>query len=787
MKKLFLICLVLAAAILFAGCGGDEGKEKGVELQIMTGGVTPYTIVRSDLSSEAVAKTAISVRKMLEACGAEPGITTDWEKNPVSEFEIVIGDTTRSAEAGIDVRALGPDGYIIKPVGTRLFLIGGSDAATQAAADAFLTEFFGGTDPDALTSAPADLVIPAGYEHTYRPDYAVDAITVGGNPLGGYTIVVPAKADQPLAEMLQGYLYENCGIWLDIAEEGTAGSRVLLTDAKAAEKDGFEAVVEDGDLVLRSAAAGGLKRGLHSFIGEVLRTASGTLAFDAGYRYAKPMGGVVTYEEFGAFGDGVHDDFPAISAAHDFANQHGLPVRAKEGATYYIGKHTTTAVIQTNVDWTGAKFIIDDTKMSVNERTHQTFRVQRADTKGIDLKTLGITTLSENQEKLPLTGKLPGACYVMVTDTATKNYIRKGANQNDGSSQTDCFLVSADGTVDPTTPIIWDFKQISTITAYPLETETITIRGGTITTIANQAESKYTYYTTGIEIARSNVVVDGLTHYVEGELDHGAPYDGIIQVNRCANVVIENCLFTPHKTYRTIGSAGTGVSMGSYDLRSNRAINVTWRNCRQTIDIMDTRYWGIFVSDYGKNLTLENCEFSRFDAHMGVTNATIRGCTLGHQGLNAIGHGLLTIENTTIYKPSFISLRGDYGATWKGDVVIRNCVWNPNRGAASNDASYLVSGNCYVDHDYGYVCYMPQNITIDGLKLEEPASGKGNPVYLFSNMDKKWTSEAYEAAMAYPYQRTKTVSIRGFTSSLGKELQVSPNTFMFRNVVITEK
>ena len=153
---------MLAAAILFAGCGGDEGKEKGVELQIMTGGVTPYTIVRSDLSSEAVAKTAISVRKMLEACGAEPGITTDWEKNPVSEFEIVIGECTRSVEAGIDPRALGPDGYVIKPVGTRLFLIGGSDAATQAAADAFLTEFFGGTDPDALTSAPADLVIPAG-------------------------------------------------------------------------------------------------------------------------------------------------------------------------------------------------------------------------------------------------------------------------------------------------------------------------------------------------------------------------------------------------------------------------------------------------------------------------------------------------------------------------------------------------------------------------------------------------------------------------------------------------
>jgi hypothetical protein len=61
---------------------------------------------------------------------------------------------------------------------------------------------------------------------------------------------VPSKGDQALAELLQGYLYENCGIWLEIAEEGTAGSRVLITNAKAAEKDGFEAVVENGECVL---------------------------------------------------------------------------------------------------------------------------------------------------------------------------------------------------------------------------------------------------------------------------------------------------------------------------------------------------------------------------------------------------------------------------------------------------------------------------------------------------------------------------------------------------------
>ena len=36
----------------------------------------------------------------------------------------------------------------------------------------------------------------------------------------------------------------------------------------------------------------------------------------------------VTYEEFGAKGDGVTDDFFPIKATHDYANQKGLTVKA---------------------------------------------------------------------------------------------------------------------------------------------------------------------------------------------------------------------------------------------------------------------------------------------------------------------------------------------------------------------------------------------------------------------------------------------------------------------------
>ena len=44
--------------------------------------------------------------------------------------------------------------------------------------------------------------------------------------------------------------------------------------------------------------------------------------------------GFVRYSDFGAKGDGKTDDIDAIAAAHAFANQQGLPVKADDLATY---------------------------------------------------------------------------------------------------------------------------------------------------------------------------------------------------------------------------------------------------------------------------------------------------------------------------------------------------------------------------------------------------------------------------------------------------------------------
>ena len=69
----------------------------------------------------------------------------------------------------------------------------------------------------------------------------------------------------------------------------------------------------------------------------------------------------VNYEDFGAIGDGVHDDFEAISKAHDYANKNGLPVVCSGGKIYFIGKSFTHAIpIEYDVDFGGSEIIIDD-------------------------------------------------------------------------------------------------------------------------------------------------------------------------------------------------------------------------------------------------------------------------------------------------------------------------------------------------------------------------------------------------------------------------------------------
>lgn len=488
--------------------------------------------------------------------------------------------------------------------------------------------------------------------------------------------------------------------------------------------------------------------------------------------------GYVFYSNFGAAGNGSTDDANAIAATHAYANQENLDVKADAGATYYIGGKEQTAIIQTSTDFGTASFLIDDTE--VEDRNAPIFEVR---SKLESFKIESLTSLKRNQKRVKI--PLPGPCLITVTDADTMRYIRFGLNQNNGSAQTDIFVVDKKGKVDGNAPIIWDFEQITECTAIPIDEETLTITGGIFTTIANGAESKYTYYNRNLAIRRSNVVVDGLEHRVTGEGEQGAPYGGFLNIRDSAFVTVKNTLLTGHKMYSTIGSAGLPVNMGSYDIIVNRSVNVSFINCSQTNDINDSYYWGIMGSNFSKNLLYDNCTLSRFDAHMGVANATIRNSTLGHMGINAIGTGTLLLENTTVHGRNLVNLRPDYGSTWQGNFIIRDCRFIPSNGRITTAS--LIGGFNSTLHDFGYTCHMPNKIVINNLYIDDsnhPEDYEGPAI--FSNFTPEMTDSSFEET--HPYIRTRKVILRNVTTASGESLRISDNPYPFEGTkVVTRK
>ena len=150
-------------------------------------------------------------------------------------------------------------------------------------------------------------------------------------------------------------------------------------------------------------------------------------------------------------------------------------------------------------------------------------------------------------------------------------------------------------------------------------------------------------------------------------------------------------------------------------------------------------------------------------------------------GINAIGSGTFTVENSTINGNSLINLRSDYGSTWQGEFVIRNCIFVP--GGGKQASASLIGGSYSGQHDFGYTCYMPGRITIENLHIDDsnhPEDYKGPAI--FANFNPELTDDSYQEK--FPYVRTREVHLTNVSTSSGKVLRISDNLFMFKDLKV---
>ena len=442
----------------------------------------------------------------------------------------------------------------------------------------------------------------------------------------------------------------------------------------------------------------------------------------------------VCYEDFGAVGDGKTDDFDAIKKAHEYANENGLDVVTDSSKTYYIGDTTidektakSPAIIKTNVDWGKSNFIIDDTSFSSDSpaRNALVFKVSREHetvvyTPENDTPNGAIARINaeggfkSDIKKLDI--GIGYAAMLFVRNDESIVYRRFGPNQNNGDVQNELICIDKDGNVDPTTKFLFDYTKVTRITVIRIDDAPLTIKGGIFTTIPKDVFDTR-YYNRGLSVARSNVVVDGITYKIAEEGENGNPYVAFLDVILAANVLIKNSTFQAHKYYMKKTPSGAMVGMGTYGISAHDSNNVVWQNCVQSNFYADdgvTRrrgVWDIMGSSGCKNLAYIDSVISRLDAHAGMYNAKLKNSRLWTIALS--GGGNLEIENCHVYAGALIEMRSDYGSSWDGKILVKDVTMH-----CSSSPTLFTCG--WYNHNFGFETHVPEEIIIDGLTLTEP-------------------------------------------------------------------
>ena len=481
----------------------------------------------------------------------------------------------------------------------------------------------------------------------------------------------------------------------------------------------------------------------------------------------------VTYEEFGAIGDGKTCDIEAIAKAHEYANANGLSVKAKDDATYYISGKLCPVTVKTSTDFGKAHFIIDD--RACENHTKHIFYVES----DFGYEPIQIDKIDKGQKKIDIPHE--GNIFVKVKNENKRVYIRYGANQNNGAALLDYFTVDKDGNIG--TLMAWQFDEVTEAMAKSTDEAPIVIEGGVFTTIANlDPFEKRRYHYRAFNCNRSHVHFRNITHLITGEPEpsehYSSPYAGFLCISDCYNVTVENVIFTPHRTYHFTMPNGGINAIGTYEMNGGGAIGLKLIGLSQTIDIQDGRYWGLMGTNFCKDMLLKDCKISRFDAHCGVHNVTMQGCEFGHVTMEVIGFGSFLYENGTNHGTRFFLLRGDYGSFFKGDVTIRNAVWDAIPNSVSGKAFFFNAWN-EGTHDFGYTCEMPKHILLENVLIDDSRIGEGQEVYLFNSYCKD-----IEGEKPFPYGLPETVTLRNVRTKSGKPLQIFQDERYYKGVEV---
>ena len=284
-KAFFLIPLIFL--ISSAGCT-DSGASVPAETQETDSGsaalvispdtVGDFAVIRGDTSEDGVTRSALRLKEyLIGETGLDLKISTDWERNPVYRYEVIIGPTLRPSQLGddVDMVSIGRNGFTVKCEDGKLYVGGAGSEGTAKAVEWVM---------DNIRAENGVITVEDGFEHTEAQQYDLKGIYVCGEDTSEWPIAYSSASLRKAAAGLQNDLYDSTGIWHEIREGDAEGRAFRIGFEKPDVRGLFVISEKDGSLCFDSSASGSAEELIGIFRYEYLDY-SGNINFPKDYIY----------------------------------------------------------------------------------------------------------------------------------------------------------------------------------------------------------------------------------------------------------------------------------------------------------------------------------------------------------------------------------------------------------------------------------------------------------------------------------------------------------------------
>ena len=422
----------------------------------------------------------------------------------------------------------------------------------------------------------------------------------------------------------------------------------------------------------------------------------------------------------------TNDDSIQIKQAHEYASEFGLQINNPTG--HYVLKKAIDIPITTNVDWGQTVFHIDEKNRPTgnlfevlgNEKTvieDQTFLTQIIPY--LKKGTKYIKPLSAYRDSL-----------IVIFDNSHK-IARNGNMSGDQVWSLEDFIYLDDkGKVIG--DIVYDFDNVSRIEIYRSPQSYLNVTGGSFLLtgdLSNNGDLSVIGKDVGIAVSRSRTLLNNIiATYEPGVKDEATIRQRLFGFNKVYDVELRNVQMNTRNLLSSYGISGNSVLNG-------RFINITGEG--------DEASTGVIGTNNFKNILVQNCNFNRFDVHLNAYDITIKDSHIGHHGISVSGGGTLYVENTIVERYLFVEVRGDYGANWDGDIIIKDCKQSINNTDSENSILLFHPNVNNNSSDYGFPIVHGREIIIKNFVVDYTGYEENNMDHWLINFRRNIDSTNY--------------------------------------------